>query len=101
MLLAAASQSTAQQVYPGLAGFLVVAGLGVAVYFLFRSLNKQLRKISPNGAPPKPGKPRRGLAAYRAQQAAAAAAAGTAPPAGRPARRDGSEPPAGADPGPV
>jgi hypothetical protein len=124
-MVLAATQSTAQQVYPGLAGFLVVAGMGVAVYFLFRSLNKQLRKISPDGAAPKPGRPRRGLAAYRAQQAAAAAAAangGTGPagPAGRPARqpgstqpgstqpgssqpagRDASEPPAGPGPGPV
>lgn len=92
----AAAQSTAQQVYPGLAGFLVVAGMGVAVYFLFRSLNKQLRKISPAGPPPKPGKPRRGLAAYRAQQAATAG-----PPAARPASGDGSEPAAGGDSGPA
>jgi hypothetical protein len=108
-MLLAATQSTAQQVYPGLAGFLVVAGMGVAVYFLFRSLNKQLRKISPDGAAPKPGRPRRGLAAYRAQQAAAAAAGSTAPSAGQPASRpasqpaspDASEPPAGAGPGAV
>ena len=57
MLLAAAStSSTASQVYPGLAGFLVVAGMGVAVYFLFRSMNKQLKKISPGG-PGTPGRP--------------------------------------------
>lgn len=47
-LLAASSQSVAAQVTPGLLGFLVVAGLGVAVYFLFRSMNKQLKKISPD-----------------------------------------------------
>jgi hypothetical protein len=47
-LLAASSSSVAAQVTPGLLGFLVVAGLGVAVYFLFRSLNKQLKKISPD-----------------------------------------------------
>ena len=47
-LLAASSQSVASQVTPGLLGFLVVAGLGLAVYFLFRSLNKQLKKISPD-----------------------------------------------------
>ena len=54
MILAAAS--TASQVYPGLAGFLVVAGMGVGVYFLFRSMNKQLKKISPGG-PGTPGRP--------------------------------------------
>jgi hypothetical protein len=43
-----AASSTASQVYPGLLGFLVVAGMGLALYFLFRSLNKQLRKISPD-----------------------------------------------------
>jgi hypothetical protein len=47
-LLAASSSSVAAQVTPGLLGFLVVAGLGVAVYFLFRSMNKQLKKISPD-----------------------------------------------------
>jgi hypothetical protein len=47
-LLAASSSSVASQVTPGLLGFLVVAGLGLAVYFLFRSLNKQLKKISPD-----------------------------------------------------
>jgi hypothetical protein len=43
-----ASSSVAAQVTPGLLGFLVVAGMGVAVYFLFRSMNKQLKKISPD-----------------------------------------------------
>jgi hypothetical protein len=47
-LLAASSSSVASQVTPGLLGFLVVAGMGLAVYFLFRSLNKQLKKISPD-----------------------------------------------------
>jgi hypothetical protein len=47
-LLAASTQSVASQVTPGLLGFLVVAGMGVAVFFLFRSLNKQLKKISPD-----------------------------------------------------
>jgi hypothetical protein len=103
MLLAAVKQSAAQQAFPGVAGFLVVAGMGVAVYFLFRLLNKQLRKISPPGAPGapgRPGKPRRGLAAHRAQQAEAAAAA-TAPPPRRQPGGTGSEPSAGGDPGPV
>ena len=47
-LLAALTQSVASQVTPGLLGFLVVAGMGVAVFFLFRSMNKQLKKISPD-----------------------------------------------------
>ncbi len=47
-LLAASSSSVASQVTPGLLGFLVVASLGVAVFFLFRSMNKQLKKISPD-----------------------------------------------------
>ena len=42
-----ASSSTASQVYPGLVGFLVVAGMGLALYFLFRSMNKQFHKITP------------------------------------------------------
>ena len=32
-----AAPSTASQVYPGLIGFLVVAGMGLALFFLFRS----------------------------------------------------------------
>jgi hypothetical protein len=47
-LLAASTQSVASQVTPGLLGFLVVAGMGVAMFFLFRSMNKQLKKISPD-----------------------------------------------------
>jgi hypothetical protein len=47
-LLAASSSSVAAQVTPGLLGFLVVAGMGLAVFFLFRSMNKQLKKISPD-----------------------------------------------------
>ncbi len=34
-------------VEPGVLGFLVVAGIGVALVFLFRSMNKQFRKIAP------------------------------------------------------
>lgn len=43
-----ASSSVAEQVTPGLLGFLVVAGLALALFFLFRSMNKQLKKISPD-----------------------------------------------------
>jgi hypothetical protein len=45
--LAAASNSTLNNVEPGLLGFLVVAGLGVILVFLFRSMNKQFKKLGP------------------------------------------------------
>jgi hypothetical protein len=41
------STSTINNVEPGLLGFLVVAGMGVILVFLFRSMNKQFRKIGP------------------------------------------------------
>ena len=31
----------------GVLGFLVVAGMGLALFFLLRSMNKQLRKVAP------------------------------------------------------
>jgi len=47
--LAAAATSLAvsgtNDVTPGLLGFLVVAGLGVALFFLLRSMNKHLRRV--------------------------------------------------------
>jgi hypothetical protein len=45
--LAAAGNSTLSDVEPGLLGFLVVAGIGVALFFLLRSMNKQFRKLGP------------------------------------------------------
>jgi hypothetical protein len=91
--LAANSTSTINDVEPGLLGFLVVAGLGVALVFLLRSMNKQFRKIGPKpedpegtegteaeaASEPVNQRPLRGLAAHRAAQAAAAAAADAAP----------------------
>jgi hypothetical protein len=41
------STSTINDVEPGLLGFLVVAGMGIILVFLLRSMNKQLRKIGP------------------------------------------------------
>jgi len=38
----------ASQVVPGILGFLVVAGMGLVLYFLLRSMNKQLRKVTPD-----------------------------------------------------
>jgi hypothetical protein len=45
----AASSSASDDVAPGVLGFLVVAVMGVALVFLFRSMNKQFRKIAPKG----------------------------------------------------
>ena len=45
--LASNSSSTINDVEPGLLGFLVVAALGLALFFLLRSMNKQFRKIGP------------------------------------------------------
>ena len=46
-LSSSAGNSTMNNVEPGLLGFLVVAGIGVALVFLLRSMNKQLRKVAP------------------------------------------------------
>jgi hypothetical protein len=48
---AAASSSAANDVEPGVLGFLVVAGIGVVLVFLLRSMNKQFRKITPQPGP--------------------------------------------------
>jgi hypothetical protein len=42
----AAGASLASQVEPGVLGFSIVAGIGVVLFFLLRSMNKQLRKVS-------------------------------------------------------
>jgi hypothetical protein len=52
-VLAAAAASSSNDIEPGVLGFLVVAALGVALVFLLRSMNKHLRKITPD--PPAPG----------------------------------------------
>ena len=46
-LSSSAANSTMNSVEPGLLAFLVVAAIGVALVFLLRSMNKQLRKIPP------------------------------------------------------
>jgi hypothetical protein len=44
---------TDQDVSPGVLGFLVVAAIGVATYFLIRSMRRQLKKIDiPEGGTP-------------------------------------------------
>jgi len=46
------STSSINDVEPGLLGFLVVAALGITLVFLFRSMNKQFRKIGPRPEDP-------------------------------------------------
>jgi hypothetical protein len=41
----ASSTPAAGQVVTGVLGFLVVAAMGVALFFLLRSMNKHLRKV--------------------------------------------------------
>jgi hypothetical protein len=43
----AASSSASDDVGAGAIAFLVVAAMGVALVFLFRSMNKQFHKIAP------------------------------------------------------
>jgi hypothetical protein len=47
MLLAAAAAAKSPSVWaqPGTLGFLVVFGMAVILYFVFRSMAKQLRKV--------------------------------------------------------
>ena len=47
----AASSPNPDDVGAGLAGFLVVAAMAVALVFLMRSMNKQFRKITPEPGP--------------------------------------------------
>ena len=56
----AATSSSVNDVQPGVLAFLVVAGIGVVLVFLLRSMNKQFRKITPDpsaasAAAPGPG----------------------------------------------
>ena len=44
--LAAGSASSLGNVVSGTLGFLVVAGMGLALFFLLRSMNKHLRKVA-------------------------------------------------------
>ena len=46
-VLAKAKATNDNEVTPGVLGFLVVAGMGLALFFLFKSMNRQLKKIPP------------------------------------------------------
>jgi hypothetical protein len=52
---ASAGAAAPAPVGPGLIGFLVVAAIGVALYFLIRSMNKQMSRIEV----PREGEPER------------------------------------------
>jgi hypothetical protein len=51
VLAASSNNSTLNDVEPGLLGFLVVAGMGILLVFLLRSMNKQFRKLPPPEEP--------------------------------------------------
>ena len=88
MFLLAAGQSVAGSAAPGAIGFLVVAGMGLAIFFLFRSMTKHLRKVNlaaeneaappaKAGGPPRPpGAPGRVSTGASATDAAANKEAG-------------------------
>jgi hypothetical protein len=67
----AAAKVNDNEVTPGVLGFLVVAGMGVALYFLLKSMSKQLKKIPPPPPDPEDGQP--GAAAPLSPLQAAAA----------------------------
>ena len=78
MVLAKGSVSS-NDVTPGVLGFLVVAGMGLALWFLLKSMSKQLKKIPPppeeegegGAGPAKPLSPLQVAAARRREAAAA------------------------------
>jgi len=55
VLAASTNNSSVNDVEPGLLGFLVVAGIGIALFFLLRSMNKQFRKLPPPEDPDEQG----------------------------------------------
>jgi hypothetical protein len=82
------AKASSDNVTPGVLGFLVVAGIGVALYFLLRSMNKQFRKLPPpppdedgDASPSKPLSPLQAAAARRREAAAAEKSAGRSPDA--------------------
>jgi hypothetical protein len=82
----AKAKVTSNDVTPGVLGFLVVAGIGIALYFLLRSMNKQLKKLPPppeeeGDAPAKPLSPLQAAAARRRAAAAAQKSGGGSPDA--------------------
>ena len=80
---------SSNDVTPGVLGFLVVAGMGVALYFLLKSMSKQLKKLPPPpdddeeaaGTAAKPLSPLQAAAARRRAAAAAEKSAAGSPDA--------------------
>ena len=79
---------SSNDVTPGVLGFLVVAGMGIALYFLLKSMSKQLKKIPPpppdedgETAGAKPLSPLQAAAARRRAAAAAQKSGGGSPDA--------------------
>ena len=56
LLAAGDNIPAADRVSPGLLGFLVLLALGIATYLLWRSMNRQLRKVD-FVEPPQPQRP--------------------------------------------
>jgi hypothetical protein len=52
----AAAAPAASNVVTGVLAFLVVAAMGLALFFLLRSMNKQLRKVAPGPKWREPGR---------------------------------------------
>jgi hypothetical protein len=85
VFLLAAGQSAASSAAPGAIGFLVVAGMGLAIFFLFRSMTKHLRKVNlaADKAAAPPAKAGPGSAPGRVSTGAAATDAAANKEAGR------------------
>lgn len=77
-----AASPPADQVVTGVLGFLVVAGMGLALFFLLRSMNKQLRKVASGPRWREEAAQARASAASQAGGPAAAQPAEDADPAG-------------------
>jgi hypothetical protein len=93
--VAAASPAPANDITPGVLGFLVIAGMAVVLFFLLRSMNmrlKRVRAVRDAGLPPGSELP----AAPRGKPANGAGQAGRTPQAGAAANGSRGQPAAGA-----
>jgi hypothetical protein len=61
VLATSSNNSTLNDVEPGLLGFLVVAGIAIALVFLLRSMNKQFKKLPPPPDPDEQGTDEQGM----------------------------------------
>jgi hypothetical protein len=88
MLLAAAAAAKSPSVWaePGTLGFLVVFGMAIILYFVFRSMSRQLRKV-------------REAAAAEQEQSGPGQDSGGGPPSGGLRPDSGDQRPGGSAPG--